>query len=295
MATIRNLGEVITAMITPFDNDGNIDYDAAIKLSNYLADNGSDAILVAGTTGESPTLTHEEEHKLATEIKKSIGSKTQVILGAGSNCTKTAIQASKDAEKTGVDGILSVVPYYNKPSQSGLINHFSQIAEACNLPIILYNIPGRTGIDMAPDTVAELDSKYDNIIAVKQSNSDLDLISELVEKTSDEFMIYSGDDSLTLPMLSLGCQGVVSVASHLVGSQIKEMIQAFKAGEVKKAQEIHHKHYNLFKKLFLAPNPVPVKSALAHKNIIPNANVRSPLVSLTQTELNTLLAITDKF
>lgn len=295
MATTRDFCEVITAMVTPFDNNGNVDYDQAVKLANHLVNNGSDSVLIAGTTGESPTLTHVEEHELAYAVKNSLGSKGRVIVGAGSNCTKTAVEASKKAAKIGVDAILSVVPYYNKPSQNGLLKHFGSIAQATEIPIILYNIPGRTGINMNPETIAELDSKYDNIIAVKQSNPDLDQITEIVNLTSDEFMVYSGDDSLTLPILSLGGQGVISVASHLVGSQIKEMIQKYKAGDVKGAQEIHCKHYPLFKKLFMAPNPVPVKTALVDKGILSNSIVRQPLVELTEEEKAELKTVIDNF
>lgn len=282
-----NIGEVVTAMVTPFNKDFEVDYQAIEKVANHLAENGTDAILVAGTTGESPTLTHEEELEILKTVKNTVGNKVKIMMGAGSNCTKTAVETSAKMENTGADAILSVVPYYNKPSQKGLIEHFSQVAEAVDLPIVLYNIPGRTGINMAAETMAELAGKYRNIAAVKQSNADLDLVSEIAVKTPDDFLIYSGDDSLTLPMLSLGAHGVVSVASHIVGKEIKEMITMFKNGNVQKAKEIQLKTYPLFKAMFIAPNPTPLKAAMQEAGIIEDT-VRPPLVKLSEDEKNKL-------
>ena len=200
-----NFGEVITAMVTPFKKDLSVDFEALEKLTNHLINNGSDAILVAGTTGECPTLTHEEEREVFKCVQNTAkGTNVKVILGAGSNSTKTAVNSAIEAEKLNADAILTVVPYYNKPSQRGMITHFSAIANAVDLPIIIYNIPGRTGVNMQPQTVAQLSADHKNIVALKQSNSDLDLISDIKSLCSDDFVIYSGDDSLTLPMLSLG-------------------------------------------------------------------------------------------
>ena len=193
---------------------------------------------------------------------------TKIIAGAGSNCTETAVMMAKKFESMGADAVLSVVPYYNKPNQRGIEEHFSAIVEAVKLPIILYNIPGRTGVNMLPKTVANLAKKYKNIVAVKQSNGDLDLISEMKQECPDDFVIYSGDDSLTLPMMSIGACGVVSVASHILGVDMKSMIRNFKTGDMKAAFNMHRKLYPAFKKLFMAPNPVPVKAALAHFGII---------------------------
>ena len=232
-------GEIITAMITPFKKDLSVDFEALEKLVNHLIATGTDAILVAGTTGETPTLTHEEEREIFKFVKKVVDGRVKIIIGAGSNSTATAVESSIKAKELGADAILSVVPYYNKPSQQGLKEHFGAIAKAVDIPIILYNIPGRTGIDMAPSTIAFLAKEYDNIIGVKQSNGNLDLISEIKMLCPDDFAIYSGDDSLTLPMLSLGAHGVVSVASHVVGSEIKSMIHNFKAGQVAAAMNMH--------------------------------------------------------
>ncbi len=287
-------GEVITAMVTPFLENGEIDYDKVDVLVNHLIKNGSDAILVAGTTGESPTLTHEEELELLSTVKRSAQNRVKIIFGAGSNSTETAVKMSKEAEKEGVDAILSVVPYYNKPSQEGMIIHFSAIAEATNLPIILYNIPSRTGVNMLPSTVAYLANKYKNIVAVKQSLGDMDAISELKLACPEDFTIYSGDDSLTLPMISLGAYGVISVASHLFGNEIKSMIHNFKAGQVIAAKNMHKKLYPVFKKLFMAPNPVPVKASLKKNGIIEDF-VRKPLVRLNETQKEELYEIIDSF
>ncbi len=285
-------GEVITAMVTPFDEKREIDYDKAEILAYQLVNTGSDAVVVAGTTGESPTLTFDEEIELLSSVKRAVNGKGKVIMGAGSNCTKTAVMMSKRAEKEGADAILSVVPYYNKPSQSGLIEHFSEIAKSVDLPIILYNIPSRTGINISVETVKTLARNFPNIVALKQSSPDMDMLSELRSSVPADFAIYSGDDSLTLPMLSLGAHGVVSVASHLFGKEIKSMIRNFKTGDTMTARNMHIKLYPIFKKLFMAPNPVPVKAALAYREIIEDY-VRRPLVELTKSERAELIFTLD--
>ena len=293
MALRYDAGEVITAMVTPFNSKREIDYNKAEELAKYLISHGSDALLVAGTTGEGPTLTHEEEFELLSTIKRAVANKAKVIMNAGSNCTDTAIMAAKWAQKEDVDAILSVVPYYNKPSQKGMIEHFSAIAESVDLPIIIYNIPGRTGVNMLPETVATLAEKYQNIVAIKQSFPDMDMITELKLCCPDDFTIYSGDDSLTLPMMSLGARGVVSVASHIFGSELKSMIRNYKTGEFLAAVNMHKKLYPIFKKLFMAPNPVPVNAALAHKGLIEDY-VRRPLVELTSIEKSDLFMVIDE-
>jgi len=287
-------GEVITAMVTPFNKNREVDYNKVEDLAKYLVANGSDGILVAGTTGESPTLTHEEEIEILASVKRAVANKAKVIFGAGSNSTQTAVKMSKLAEKEGADAILSVVPYYNKPSQAGMIAHFSAIAEATKLPIILYNIPGRTGVNMAVETVAELANKYSNIVAIKQSFGDMDAVTEMKIACPEDFMIYSGDDSLTLPMLSLGGYGVISVASHVIGNEIKTMIHNFKTDNYNVAKNMHLKLYPIFKKLFMAPNPVPVKAALAKAGIISDY-VRLPLVELTESQKAELFEVLDSF
>ena len=289
-----DLGEIITAMITPMNSKKEIDYNSLEKLLVHLVDNGSDALLIAGTTGESPTLTHEEEVELFSFVKAKVGSKCKLIMGAGSNCTITAVKATQNAKAAGADAILSVVPYYNKPSQKGLLAHFSTIAESTDLPIILYKIPGRTGISMKPETIAELANKYNNIVAVKQSLADMDIITETRRLCPDDFLIYSGDDSLTLPMMSVGAYGVISVASHVIGKEMKSMINLYKSGRFEEATAMHLKLYPLFKKIFMAPNPVPIKQCLAKMGIIENY-VRLPLVPLDEKEQSELYSVLEQY
>ena len=286
-------GQVITAMVTPFKSDLSIDFEATEKLVSHLIKTSTDTIVVAGTTGESPTLSHEEEIELCKFVQKTTNKKVKIILGAGSNSTKTAVESSKNAEKLGVDGILSVVPYYNKPSQAGLIEHFGQIAKCTNLPIVLYNIPGRTGINMEPQTVAELANKHKNIIGYKDATGNLENTSQVIQLLPKDFFIYSGDDSLTLPMLSIGACGVISVASHIVGNEIKDMINLYFSGKIDKAKETHIKLFPLFKALFKAPNPTCIKALLEIKGLC-RADLRPPLVELNEEELNELKEVMNK-
>ncbi|WP_293155761.1 MULTISPECIES: 4-hydroxy-tetrahydrodipicolinate synthase [unclassified Microcoleus] len=255
-------GRVLTAMITPFKEDGSVNYAVAEQLAIHLADRGTDSLVLCGTTGESPTMSWDEEYQLFQVVQKAVAGKALVIAGAGSNSTSEAIEATQKAAKLGLDGCLQVVPYYNKPPQEGLYNHFRAIAQSSpELPIMLYNIPGRTGQNMLPETVARL-AEIPNIVAVKEASGNLDQASQIRCLTSPEFAIYSGDDSLTLPMLAVGGSGVVSVASHLVGEQLQQMIKAFEAGQVQVATQIHLQLFDLFKALFLTTNPIPVKAAL---------------------------------
>ena len=255
-------GRVLTAMITPFKEDGSVNYAVAEQLAVHLADSGTDSLVVCGTTGESPTMTWDEEYELFQVVQKAVAGKALVIAGAGSNSTKEAVVATQKAAKLGLDGCLQVVPYYNKPPQEGLYNHFRAIAQSApELPIMLYNIPGRTGQNMLPETVARL-AEIPNIVAVKEASGNLDQASQIRCLTSPEFAIYSGDDSLTLPMLAVGGSGVVSVASHLVGEQLQQMIKAFEAGQVQVATQIHLQLFDLFKALFITTNPILVKTAL---------------------------------
>jgi 4-hydroxy-tetrahydrodipicolinate synthase len=259
---VVNFGRVLTAMITPFQADGSVDFTIAEKLAVYLADNGTDTLVVCGTTGESPTLSWDEEYQLFQVVQKAVGDKAKVMAGTGSNSTQEAIAATQKAAKLGLHGSLQVVPYYNKPPQEGLYQHFRAIAEAVpDMPLMLYNVPGRTGQNLQAETVSRL-AEVSNIVAVKEASGNLDQVSQIRRSTPPEFAIYSGDDSLTLPMLAVGAAGVVSVASHLVGSQLQQMIQAFAAGQVQDATQVHLQLFPLFKTLFLTANPIPVKAAL---------------------------------
>lgn len=256
-------GRVVTAMITPFKRSGTeIDFAVAEQLACHLVANGSDALVIAGTTGESPTLTWSEQYELFNVVRDAVGNRAKVIAGAGSNSTMEAIEATQRAKKLGLDGTLQVVPYYNKPPQEGLYAHFKAIAEAePDLPIMLYNIPGRTGINMSPDITARL-AKLDNVVAIKHATDNTGELVTIRRTTPSDFHIYAGDDGLTLPFLSLGASGVVSVASHFVGNQIQEMVAKYLKGEVADATAIHLKYARLFSDLFCMTNPIPTKTAL---------------------------------
>lgn len=257
-----DFGRVLTAMITPFKPDGSVDYDLAASLAVHLAENGTDTLVVCGTTGESPTLSWDEEYQLFNVVLQAVAGKALVMAGCGSNSTEEAIAATQKAAKIGVNGCLQVVPYYNKPPQAGLYQHFKAIAlSSPELPVLLYNVPGRTGQNLLPETVAKL-AEINNIVGIKEASGNLDQASEVCRLTPPGFQIYSGDDSLTLPLLAVGAKGVVSVASHLVGKQLQQMIQAFNSGQVKQATEIHLRLFPLFKALFITTNPIPVKAAL---------------------------------
>lgn len=257
-----NFGKVITAMVTPFNPDRSVNYAKAEELAAHLMASGSDGIVVCGTTGESPTLTWDEEYQLFQAVQKATASKVKIIAGTGSNSTREAISATQKAAKLGLDGSLQVVPYYNKPPQAGLYQHFRSIAKACpDLPIMLYNVPGRTGRNLEPETVASL-AEIDNIVAIKEASGDLEAALAIRRLTSDSFAIYSGEDVLTLPMLTAGAVGVVSVASHLVGKEIQAMISAYESGENSVTKNIQLKLYPLFKALFCTTNPIPIKAAL---------------------------------
>ena len=272
-------GKVITAMVTPFADDGSVNYAVAEKLAVHLIENGNDGLVICGTTGESPSLTWEEEYELFKVVKKAIGDRGKIIAGTGSNSTQEAISATQKAATLGVDGSLQVVPYYNKPPQEGLYQHFKAIAQACpDLPMMLYNVPGRTSRNLEASTVARL-SEIENIIAIKEASGDLEQVCQICRLTPASFAIYSGEDSLTLPMLTVGAIGVVSVASHIVGKQMRQMIQAFNAGNNELATKIQLQLFPLFKILFATTNPIPIKAALNLQGW-QVGSLRSPLCAL---------------
>ena len=254
-------GRMLTAMVTPFNDKGEVDYDQAKKLALALMDSGSEGLIVVGTTGESPTLVREEEYELFRVIKDAIGDRGAVVAGTGSNSTAEAVDATKGAEKIGVDACLLVVPYYNNPTQEGLYRHFKTIADSTSLPCILYNVPSRTVRSLTVDTIVRL-SEIDNIIGVKEASGDMQQVSHTISRTRDDFYVWSGNDTDTLNILALGGYGVISVASHLVGKQISEMIYAFLGGETGKAAEIHRHLLPLVNALFIIANPIPVKYAV---------------------------------
>ncbi|MEA5419591.1 4-hydroxy-tetrahydrodipicolinate synthase [Spirulina sp. CCNP1310] len=292
---MSEFGNVATAMITPFTAAGQVDYATTEKLAAHLVAHGTDTILVCGTTGESPTLSWEEEFELFRVVKQAVGDRAKVMAGTGSNSTQEAIAATQKAAKLGLDGTLQVVPYYNKPPQAGLYQHFAAIAQACpDLPMMLYNIPGRTGQALQPETVARL-AEIESIVAIKEASGSLDIASQIRALTPPDFALYSGDDSLTLPLLAIGGTGVVSVASHLVGDDLQGMIRAFNAGEVRTAQGIHLRLFELFKVLFCTTNPIPIKAALALQGWSVG-RVRSPLCDITpdqEAQIKTVLTQLD--
>ena len=276
-------GRVVTAMVTPFDETGKVNYAIAEKLADHLVEHGSDALVICGTTGESPTLSWDEEYQLFQVVKNAVGNRAKILAGTGSNSTTEAIAATTEAAKLGLDGSLQVVPYYNKPPQEGLYAHFRAIAEACpDLPVMLYNIPGRTGQNLLPETVAKL-AKIDNIVAIKEASGSIDQSCQIRCLTDSNFAIYAGDDLLTLPMLTIGGAGIVSVASHLVGEQIQQIVQSFLSGEVATAIDIHLKLFPLFKVLFCTTNPIPIKAALNLQGW-QVGGLRLPLFEISETQ-----------
>ncbi len=277
-------GRVLTAMVTPFNDNLSINYDVAEKLADHLVNNGSDGLVICGTTGESPTLESHEKDQLLKVVKNAVGDRAKIIMGTGGNSTQKAIADTQKASKIGIDGSLQVVPYYNKPPQDGLYQHFNAIAKACpDVPMMLYNIPGRTGKNLEPETTVKLAHDIENIVAVKEASGDLEQTAKINMLAPSEFLIYSGEDFLTLPMMTVGCIGVVSVASHLVGKQMQTMIQAYSKGDNDQAQSIQKSLYTLFNVLFCNTNPIPVKYALQLQgwNV---GKLRLPLTSLNSYE-----------
>jgi len=275
-------------MVTPFDQDGNVDFKATKSLVNYLLANGTDGIVVAGTTGESPTLSTEEKKALFECVVETTNGRAPVIAGTGSNNTSESVKLTKIAGAVGVNGIMLVTPYYNKPSQEGMYLHFKTIAESTSLPVMLYNIPSRSAVNMSVDTIIRL-SQIDNIVSVKEASGDLEAIANIIQHTPDDFLLYSGDDSLTLPVLSIGGHGVVSVSAHIVGNELKNIITAFENGNVQSAAQLHRDLLPIIKAMFIAPNPVPVKAALemVGQQV---GSVRLPLVPLTTEESQAVYA-----
>ena len=286
-------GRVVTAMVTPFAEDGSVNYEIAEKLAEHLVANGSDGLVICGTTGESPTLSWSEEYELFKVVKQAVGDRAKIIAGTGSNSTTEAIAATQKAAKLNLDGSLQVVPYYNKPPQLGLYRHFKAIAEACpELPMMLYNVPGRTSRNLEAETVANL-AQIGNIVAVKEASGDLEQACKIRSLIPDNFAIYSGEDALTLPLLTMGSSGVVSVASHLVGKQMQSMIAAYLSGDNQQATEIQLELFPLFQALFVTTNPIPVKTALNLQgwNV---GKLRSPLCELQLDLLENLKIILQK-
>ncbi|MGM1045229.1 MAG: 4-hydroxy-tetrahydrodipicolinate synthase [Bacillota bacterium] len=281
-----DFGRLITAMVTPFDANGEINWDETARLIDYLiVDQKSDSIVVAGTTGESPTLSEDEKLKLFRFVKEHAAGRSKVIAGTGSNDTAHSIELTQKAEQCGVDGILLVAPYYNKPNQEGLFRHFEAIAKSTSLPIMLYNVPGRTGISLSTATTLRL-AEIPNIVATKECAS-LEQVTQIVTGAPEHFIVYSGDDSAALPAMSVGAYGVVSVASHVAGSLMKDMIDAYVRGQVQQAAKLHQKLFPLYKGLFECPDPLPNPSAVKYALEVKGykvGGVRLPLISPSESE-----------
>jgi 4-hydroxy-tetrahydrodipicolinate synthase len=280
----NKIGRLLTAMVTPFDSQGEVDYRQAKELALALLDSGSDGVVVSGTTGESPTLSKEEKLRLFAEIKSAVGNRGVAVAGTGNNDTKESQEVTREAEKIGVDACLLVVPYYNRPTQQGLWEHFKNIAQSTALPCIIYNVPSRTVTSLNADTLIKL-SQIDNIVGVKEASGDLGQIAAIIQGTREDFLVYSGNDSDTFPLLALGGYGVISVASHLVGIQIKGMIDKFLNGEVQEAANIHRHLLPLIHSLFIVSNPMPLKWALNYVGF-PVGKPRLPLVEADEKSVS---------
>jgi 4-hydroxy-tetrahydrodipicolinate synthase len=282
-----------TALVTPFRNGG-IDVAAFEKLIENQIAAGISGIVAVGTTGESPTLSHEERQDLIRLAVATAKKRCQVLAGTGSNATQNAVADTKMAEKLGADGALLVAPYYNKPSQEGLFRHFKAIADATALPIMLYNIPGRCGVDIASDTVKRLAKECRNIVTIKEASGSVERVSELHARLPESFTILSGDDSLTLPFMSVGAVGVVSVASNLFPAEVCALVRAYECGDAKLALNLHRKMFPLFKDLFIEPNPVPVKTALGWRGAM-SGEVRLPLCEMSESNQARLRKTLEEF
>jgi len=292
---VKNLGRLLTAMVTPFKENGEVNYEQAKKLALALLDSGNDGVVVAATTGEAPTLTWEEEMRLFTEVKSAVGERGTVVAYTGSNSTKEAVENTEKAEKIGVDACLSVVPYYNRPNQRGIIRHFEEIAKSTRLPIIIYNIPTRTGVNMEPDTIVEL-SKIKNIVGVKEANGNMEHVAKTISgaaKIREDFLIWSGNDNDTFLIMALGGYGVIGVTTHLTGKQYKKMIELVLADKIQEAAAIHRKLVSLVNALFppspASPSPAPIKCALNYLGF-KVGNPRLPLIPPTEKEAEEIIA-----
>ncbi len=285
---MKKIGRLLTAMVTPFNEEGVVDYEQAKKLALALLNSGSEGLVVVGTTGESPTLIRTEELRLFGEVKSVVGGRGTVIAGTGSNSTAEALETTKEAERIGVDACLLVVPYYNKPTQEGLYQHFKTIAQNTSLPCILYNVPSRTVTNLSADTVIKL-SHIDNIIGVKEASGNLEQVAKIISNTREDFLVWSGNDGDTLPILVLGGYGVISVAAHLVGNQIREMIDSVISGKLDEAVVIHHRLLPLFNALFIVSNPIPVKYAVNYVGF----NVGKLRLPLTELDEKSAAVIRD--
>ena len=269
---------VYTALVTPMRN-GEVDYDTLRKLVEMQIAGGVAGIVPVGTTGESPTLSYEEHAKVIETVIETANKRCQIIAGTGANCTREAIEMTQAAAADGADGTLQVTPDYNKPTQEGLYRHFSEVADKGGLPVFLYNVPGRSGVAIAESTVARL-AKNANVVAIKEAAGSVDRVSAIKDLCGDDITVLSGDDSLTLPMMSVGATGIISVASNIIPAEMSQMVNAFLAGNIAEARAIHAKYYSFFRDQFIETNPIPIKAAMAMAGLI-EEEYRLPLCELS--------------
>lgn len=285
-------GRLITAMITPMNDDGSINYQLAADFAENLINNGSDALVVAGSTGEAATLSADEKLELFRVVAQRVNGRAKIIGGTGSNDTQSSINLTKQAASTGIDGVMLVGPYYNKPTQQGFYEHFKAVATATELPVVLYNVPGRTSSNIAPVTVAKLANELPNVVALKEACGNLEQVIELMSVVPEDFIIYSGDDELTIPMMAIGAHGVISVVGNIAGNEMQEMIQAFLAKDITKAAKLQVHMHRLIKAMFMVTNPIPVKAAACLTTLNnQGGKLRLPLTPMSAAELTTLIDI----
>jgi 4-hydroxy-tetrahydrodipicolinate synthase len=284
---MKKLGRLLTAMVTPFKEDMEVDYEETKKLAKALLNAGNDGLVLAATTGEAPTLSWDEEMRIFQEVKSVVGDEPTLVAYTGSNSTKEAVEATEKAEKIGVDACLSVVPYYNKPNQEGIYQHFKAISECTSLPIIMYNIPSRVVVEMSWETIARL-SQFKNIVGVKEASGKMELVAQTISNASEEFYVWSGNDNDTFPIMAMGGYGVVGVTTHLTGKQYKKMIDLILSGKIKEAAAIHRRLVPLVNAMFSVPSPAPIKYAL---NFIgfKVGKPRLPLVPPTEKEAEKII------
>lgn len=274
-------GRLLTAMVTPFNADGSINYEAGADFADWLLANGSDGLVVEGSTGEAATMDMDEKIKFMQTIVARVNGRAKIVAGAGTNCTASTIDLVKKMEACGVDGVLVVGPYYNKPTQEGYYQHFAAVAKATKLPIIVYNVPGRTGGNIAPETVARLAADFSNIVAIKEAAGNVAQTAELYRVLPEDFSIYSGDDGLILPFLSVGACGLISVLANVNGNILQQLMQAYSEGRVKDAADLNKVMVPLAKAMFIESNPIPIKAAVTKVTGIEAGAPRLPLTPIS--------------
>lgn len=281
------------ALITPFNEDGSVDFDALVRLVEYQVQNGVDFLCVLGTTAETPTLTSEEKLKIKQLVVERVNGRVPILLGVGGNCTQTVVNTLQNDDMTGVDAVLVVVPYYNKPSQEGIYQHYKTIAQSTNLPIVLYNVPGRTGVNMTAETTLRLARDFDNIVAIKEASGNITQMDDIIKNKPDNFDVFSGDDGITFPLITLGAVGVISVIGNAFPREFSRMTRLALAGDYPSALTIHHRFTELFNLLFVDGNPAGVKAMLSLMGMIKN-QLRLPLVPTRITTYEEMRKILDE-